>query len=86
MAYRTPETAVPPHQRGIARYPWHEWTDGSWWVIEQGTDFSLSINSMRSTLYLRATQENKALDIRFDPGPVTDRRRIYFRFTPKTGT
>jgi len=36
-------------QRGV-RYPWSEWLDGQAWELEQGTDFTQSLDSMRALI------------------------------------
>ncbi len=32
------------------KYPWAQWTDGEWWHAKQGEDFTVAVNSFRSTL------------------------------------
>jgi len=38
----------------VSKYPWDEWTDGKTHVIEQGEDFTVSYESMRTILYSKA--------------------------------
>jgi|TARA_B100000470_G_scaffold91968_1_gene70933 hypothetical protein len=33
------------------RYPWDEWLDGSWWLIERGKDYHIKTKSMRKLIY-----------------------------------
>jgi hypothetical protein len=30
-----------------AIYPWNEWTDGEWWRLYEGTDYTLSTDSFQ---------------------------------------
>jgi hypothetical protein len=32
-------------------YPWDEWLDGSWWLIEKGKDYFIKTKSMRKLIY-----------------------------------
>jgi hypothetical protein len=32
-------------------YPWDEWLDGSWWLIERGKDYHIKTKSMRKLIY-----------------------------------
>ena len=37
-----------------AKYPWHEWADGSIWKVEKGVDFHCAPESLRMSLHGRA--------------------------------
>jgi len=32
-------------------YPWNEWLDGGWWLIEEGKDYHIKTKSMRKLIY-----------------------------------
>jgi hypothetical protein len=32
-------------------YPWDEWLDGGWWLIERGKDYHIKTKSMRKLIY-----------------------------------
>jgi hypothetical protein len=40
------------------RYPWSDWTDGSWWQITQGTDFLIDVDNMRRALVMRGQRHS----------------------------
>jgi len=40
-------------------YPWDEWLDGSWWLIEKGTDYHIKTKSMRKLIYEKKKQGDK---------------------------
>lgn len=57
--------------------------DGSWWEIEQGADFSISIKAMQSVLRARALVKSPWFcEIRTD-GPRATTTRMWFRFVPR---
>jgi hypothetical protein len=33
------------------KYPWDAWCDGSWWLIERGTDYSVTDKTFSNTVY-----------------------------------
>jgi hypothetical protein len=33
------------------KYPWREWCDGSWWVIEEGRDYTVTQKTFENTVY-----------------------------------
>lgn len=73
----------PPARRTYSRYPWHEWTDGSWWQITRGEDFTISILAMKAQLYGRAAStctrdQRRLVEIITPEEPDT----IAFRFHP----
>jgi hypothetical protein len=41
-------------RKGAGIYPWAEWTDGEIWLIEQGKDFKVRVETMVSMLRTRA--------------------------------
>ena len=32
-------------------YPWDEWLDGDWWLIEKGKDYHIKTKSMRKLIH-----------------------------------
>lgn len=40
------------------KYPWAEWTSGSWWKITQGEDYNVSTDNMWRTLTLHAQRHS----------------------------
>lgn len=66
--------AMPKKQRG---HPWDEWSDGSAWLISQGTDFPGQLESMRVRLYSKAKELGKSLEIMVNKEEGT----IAFRMT-----
>lgn len=46
-----------------SKYPWWQWTDGNWWKIERGEDFSQEADSMRRTLALHAQRHSMTVEI-----------------------
>jgi len=40
-------------------YPWDEWLDGSWWLIEKGKDYHIKTKSMRKLIYEKKKQGDK---------------------------
>jgi hypothetical protein len=40
--------------RLATKYPWDEWTDGDWWEITQGEDFTSEPSTMVSVLHNHA--------------------------------
>lgn len=58
------------HQR---RYPWREWRDGRIWVITEGQDFDIDINSMQRAIYqhARAYELTARTKIDKDLGTIT---------------
>jgi hypothetical protein len=40
------------------RYPWAQWTDGSWWQIDKKTDFLIDTDNMRRTLVLHGQRHS----------------------------
>ncbi len=32
-------------------YPWDEWLDGGWWLIERGKDYHIKTKSMRKLIH-----------------------------------
>src|SRR5580700_4272912 len=40
--------------RGLRRYPWGEWTDGSTWEIRRGDDYDVATENMRVNLHMKA--------------------------------
>ncbi len=74
----------PPASTSTRRlYPWDQWTDGSWWEITAGEDFTTTIRAMRAMLYGRARPHSgRKLDVRLD-APLSQATRIYFRYLPR---
>lgn len=82
MAKRISEPPV-PQRPAQGLYPWHEWTDGSWWEIEQGVDFRCSIKAMQASLWGRAlARDPLRLEVRCD-GPRATATRLWFRYVPR---
>lgn len=40
-------------------YPWDEWLDGHWWLIEKGIDYHIKTKSMRKLIYDKKKQGDK---------------------------
>jgi hypothetical protein len=45
-----------PPRANEEKYPWKKWFDGSVWLIKQGEDFDVDIESMRSAIYMAASR------------------------------
>lgn len=45
-----------PPRSAEEKYPWKKWFDGSVWVLKQGEDFDVDIESMRSAVYMAASR------------------------------
>lgn len=45
-----------PFTGKTSRYPWKEWFDGRVWQLTQGEDFSVSVESFRSTICASANR------------------------------
>lgn len=60
-----------PHK---STFPWAEWTDGSIWKVEQGTDYE-SQRGLLAALTKRATKESK--QVRF----VRSEKAVEFEFS-----
>lgn len=45
------------------RYPWAEWTDGSWWKIVKGEDYRQETDSMRRTIALHAQRHSMKAEL-----------------------
>jgi|APGre2960657373_1045057.scaffolds.fasta_scaffold39931_4 hypothetical protein len=43
-----------PRRATEEKYPWGEWLDGSVWRLKQYEDFHVSVESMRSAIYMAA--------------------------------
>jgi len=64
-----------PIRHPKAKYPWHEWTNGSWWLARSGEDFTCHYDAFRSALYVRARRMGlKVVTRSMEDG-------IVFRFT-----
>lgn len=82
MAKEIEAETLPPDPR--IRYPWGEWTNGSWWSATEGEDYTTSTESFRSTLFgharkhdlkVRTRQVEGGLAFQFcklDGKPLTD--------------
>lgn len=81
MAYVVePPDTRPSRAKTIARYPWHEWTDGQWWQAVRGEDYTITDDGFRSCLYSYASLKGLRGESRKnDEG-------VMFRFQPKPGT
>jgi len=73
------------------RYPWHEWVDGSWWLVRQGTDYVVSTESMRRAITMHGKRKcvpvevyrrGEALAFRFHFGPPETGARTLKRVKP----
>lgn len=40
------------------RYPWAQWTNGNWWKIQRGEDFSIETDNMRRALVMHAQRHS----------------------------
>jgi hypothetical protein len=45
-----------PPRSNEEKYPWDKWFDGSVWLLKQGEDFDVDIESMRSAVYMAASR------------------------------
>jgi hypothetical protein len=55
--------------RGLRRYPWDEWTDGSTWEIRRGEDYDVATENMRVNLHMKADSLSaKVRTHKFDDG------------------
>ena len=45
-----------PPRANEEKYPWDKWFDGSVWLLKQGEDFDVDIESMRSAVYMAASR------------------------------
>lgn len=41
-----------------AKYPWADWTNGSWWKIVKGEDYERETGSMRTALVIHARRHS----------------------------
>lgn len=73
----TIERELPPRRLGgKPAYPWHEWTDGQVHTITEGTDFTVPVLTIKSTIYSYATRHRLAVTVRKRLDSLT------FQFTP----
>lgn len=68
-------TELPGRSRN-SEYPWDQWFDGDVWELEQGEDFTTSVEGMRSVLHGAAKRLGYALSTRVRDG------LIYVQATP----
>jgi hypothetical protein len=68
--------AFPGDKKGLRRYPWREWTDGSTWEIRQGDDYDVATENMRVNLHLKA----EALGRKVRTRKVTGGAGLVFQF------
>lgn len=43
---------------GGSKYPWADWTNGSWWKITKDEDYNLTTDNMRTSLTLHARRHS----------------------------
>ena len=48
--------------RSVPRYPWVEWTDGSWWKIQKDEDYDIDTGNMRRALLMRAQRHSMTIE------------------------
>lgn len=53
-----------PGGPGKSKYPWHEWLDGSPWLLTHGEDYFTNTASFRATASRAAREEGKQLRTR----------------------
>lgn len=56
MAKRIRSEDVPLDPR--VTYPWREWTDGEWWRVTRGEDYTSETATFRSNVYAYARRNN----------------------------
>lgn len=60
--------------RTKARYPWDQWSDERWWLLEYGNDFTCSRQGMQSAARQYAQRNSMLLETRI----VTDGLLVRF--------
>ncbi len=55
---------VLPKDGRSSGYPWDEWTDGSVWLAEPGTDYTCSTANFRSLLWKTAQRKGLTVTVR----------------------
>jgi len=55
-------------------YPWEQWTDGEWWLCEEGVDYECTTASFRGAVYSHARR--RGLNVRIIGGDA----HVSFRF------
>ena len=64
-----------------AKYPWHDWSDGSIWRITRGVDYDVPTRSMQATLFAYAGRQR--LSVRTRQVTLEGREALVFRFSPR---
>jgi hypothetical protein len=59
-------------------YPWSEWSNGAWWTLKQGEDFTTKLESFRVTAYEHATSRGLGFE-----SHKTGDDTLMVRFFPK---
>jgi hypothetical protein len=79
MAQRIDPSKVVSRSAGApSKYPWHEWTDGSCWLLHHGEDYQVTTESLRGTVYNHAKRHGLAVIVKRVDGGLT------VQFSPKT--
>lgn len=77
-----PNKVIKPRRGARAVYPWNEWTDGEWWILTRGTDYTTTTRTFQTVARNYARRHGFTLETqRTEPG--TD--GTFLRFT-RVGT
>ena len=63
-------------------YPWDEWLDGGWWLIERGNDYHIKTKSMRKLIYDKGRKQGgRMITLCLTEDTILFRRRLYAGIT-----
>lgn len=76
MAEKADPSVVPGKRPGRRKYPWHDWTDGDWWRLTDGLDYTIATTAFRSVAFNHARRHGYKIQTKQVEGG------IFIRFTP----